>query len=573
MTFTGIELTDEEIAEALCAVDEQEFFPAPSNPMAVARRLLPRWTHRSGHHTLRYWRGQWMRWEGSHWREVSEAELTSELYRALEHAEFLFVDARGDESIKPWAPTKSKVSDVLAALAAIVHLSERVDAPSWLDGAGQVCSANSTIIACGNGLLDLAADQLHDHTPTFFNTVAVPFDYDPHAPAPTRWLGFVGQLWPDDAGSVDLLQEIFGYILSGRTDLQKIALLVGPTRSGKGTIARVLRCLVGAANVAGPTLNSLGANFGLSTLLGKSLAIVSDARLAGPDRHMVVERLLTISGEDTIDVDRKYRPVWTGKLGTRLMILSNELPNFGDASGAIANRFRVLTLTRSWLGKEDSALTDRLTAELPGILNWALAGLARLNAQGQISEPGGSQEAVLAMQELGSPTAAFLRDCCTVEHGESVAVDVLWERWKTWCDDNGHRSGSKQTLSRNLAAASAAVRIYRPHGQARRFSSLALRAEVSESAPPRPALRPAEPLEPLPEPLAEPLPMPSDDPSELPEPHEPHPGAETVSTSTPPWVARISPGENERAPSAGRDPAGSSPGRAEPSRKIDNRTG
>ena len=87
-------------------------------------------------------------------------------------------------------------------------------------------------------------------------------------------------------------------MLSGRTDLHKILLLVGPTRAGKGAIARVLAALVGKGNVAGPTLASLGTNFGLSPLLGKPLAVVSDARLGAGNAHQVVERLLSISGED-----------------------------------------------------------------------------------------------------------------------------------------------------------------------------------------------------------------------------------------------------------------------------------
>jgi hypothetical protein len=63
-------------------------------------------------------------------------------------------------------------------------------------------------------------------------------------------------------------------------------------------IGRVLRELVGVANCSGPTLASLGGNFGLWPLLGKTLAIVSDARLSGRgDTAVVVERLLSVSGE------------------------------------------------------------------------------------------------------------------------------------------------------------------------------------------------------------------------------------------------------------------------------------
>jgi putative DNA primase/helicase len=57
----------------------------------------------------------------------------------------------------------------------------------------------------------------------------------------------------------------------------------------------------------------------------------------------VVERLLSITGEDTLTIDRKYREPWTGRLPTRFMILTNELPRFSDSSGALASRFVVST--------------------------------------------------------------------------------------------------------------------------------------------------------------------------------------------------------------------------------------
>ena len=77
-------------------------------------------------------------------------------------------------------------------------------------------------------------------------------------------------------------------------------LFVGPKRAGKGTIGRVLTGLLGAHNVAAPTLAGLSTNFGLSPLIGKPLGLVSDARLSGrPDSNIVVERLLSVSGEDS----------------------------------------------------------------------------------------------------------------------------------------------------------------------------------------------------------------------------------------------------------------------------------
>ncbi|MEV3875289.1 phage/plasmid primase, P4 family [Streptomyces sp. NPDC049906] len=416
--------------------------------MAVARRLLPDWQD-NGKLVYRRWRASWMRWTGSCWREIDEAQIRAAMYERLEHAVYRAPTKDGESEERDWAPTKQKISNLLDALGSIVLLPTDTDAPDWLnqqDGTGQ---DHGPIVACDNGLLRIHDRALLPHTPEFFNIVSVPFAYDPGATAPT-WDSFLHQVFPDDSDSITALQEWFGYVVSGRTDQQKILLVFGPSRSGKGTIARVLKALVGKENLAGPTLAGLGTNFGLSTLVGKPLAIISDARLSGGDSTPIVERLLTISGEDTIDVDRKYREQWTGKLPTRLVILSNELPHFGDASGVIANRFILLNTKLSWLGKEDPTLTDRLTAEMPGILNWALEGLARLNRTGRITEPASTRDAVTTMRDTASPTSAFVRERCTTGAACSVPVDALWSVWREWAEDNGVKPGTKQVFGRNL---------------------------------------------------------------------------------------------------------------------------
>ena len=134
------------------------------------------------------------------------------------------------------------------------------------------------IVAVANGLLEVETRRLLPHSPQFFNQTAVPFDYDKDAPQPKRWYDFLDALWLDEADAIDVLGEWFGYVISGRLDLHKILVMVGPTRGGKGVIARILIALIGKHNVCGPTLSSLGGEFGLAPLLGKSLAIISDAR-------------------------------------------------------------------------------------------------------------------------------------------------------------------------------------------------------------------------------------------------------------------------------------------------------
>jgi putative DNA primase/helicase len=373
---------------------------------------------------------------------------------------------RDGPALVPWAPNRYKIADLMEALRAVSFLPDTIEMPAWLGGHDHLPAAE--FVACANGLLHVPTRTLLAHDLAYFNRVAVPFSYQADPPQPTRWLAFLDELWHDDADAIATLAEFMGYVISGRRDLHKILLLIGPTRAGKGVIARVLKALVGRGNYAGPTLASLGTNFGLSPLIDKPLAIVSDARLGGgANVPQVVERLLSISGEDMLTVDVKYKEPWTGTLPTRFVVISNELPRFGDASGAIAHRFVILTLHESWLGRENPALTDELLTELPGILGWALDGLQCLHGNGRFTEPSSSRDAVVTLSDLVSPTSAFVRERCQIDPASEVPCAELYGAWRSWAEDNGHRVGSSSTFGRDLRAVLPSVRSIRPRADDR----------------------------------------------------------------------------------------------------------
>jgi putative DNA primase/helicase len=461
--------------------DSRPQFPAPSAPLDVARKVYLNHRDVNGARTLVAWRGGWMRWCGPHWVEMDTAELRSELYELLGAVDYLKpITDKGqivDWEPSPWNPDKRKVANVMEAMGAVGHLNADLDPPAWIGPHSADRHPAAQMIGCTNGVLDLATREVHAHTPTLFNTVSVPFDYDPHTEPPAAWLQFLNSVWPADEQSIALLQEYVGYLLSGRTDMQKMLLLIGPTRSGKGTIARMLAELVGRGHVAGPTLASLGTNFGLSPLLGKPLAIVSDARLGNAPADTVVERLLSITGEDMLTVDRKFKEPWSGRLSTRFVILSNELPKFRDASGAIANRLLILQMTESFLGREDRALDKRLRGELPGILTWALQGLDRLIRNNRFTVPSSSDDATNLMMDLASPVSAFVRERCRRGPSEDVSRDGLYDAWKAWAEDNGHRAGEKSTFGRDIRAVVPEAKVTQPRtgdGRARMYVGIGL---------------------------------------------------------------------------------------------------
>jgi putative DNA primase/helicase len=421
---------------------------SPSTPFDSARQLIRRrYTQASGR-AIQHQQGVFYTWNGTHYTETSQDEIRAFVYELLDSARRL---DRNSNPI-PFNPNRAKVGNVVEALAAASQLSESHRPPTWLNGERHFRPTD--IFACSNGLLHLPTRSLLPHTPSYFSVNAVEYPYDPKAREPTVWLAFLKSLWPTDSESIEALQELFGLLLTPNTIHQKAFLLVGPKRSGKGTIARVLTTLLGRENVAGPTLSSLAQNFGLAPLVGKPLAIISDARLGGrTDGQVIVERLLSITGEDWLTVDRKFLPAWNGQLPTRFLILSNELPKLGDASGAITSRFVVLRLIQSFYGQEDLSLTAKLLEEVPGIFLWAIAGRDRLAARGHFVQPASARQAAKEMSDLASPVGAFVRERCIVGRHIGVRCEILFDAWTDWCEEQHHdHKGTIQIFGRDLRA-------------------------------------------------------------------------------------------------------------------------
>lgn len=445
----------------------KKIFLSPSNPILSARTFLQSLRTPDGDDTLRFYVGDWFLWEGFSYRMAEAEEIRRRLYLFLEEAWTKVKAGDDEEKEQPFQPTKTKVDQVMDALRAECFLRSVLSIPSWLDGRK---AEPRECLSCRNGIIHLPtfADggrhYIESPTPVYFSTCALPFAFAADAPPPETWLKFLADVFESDGESIACLQEWMGYCLTPDTRHHKMLLLYGPPRGGKGTIARILTALLGAQNVANPTLCGLMTNFGLWPLIGKAVAIIGDARLSGrSDQAVITERLLSITGEDSLTIDKKNREPVTVRLFSRLMLLTNELPRLADASGALASRFVILRLRQSFLGREDTELERRLLAELPGILIWAIEGWRRLRQQGRFIVPTSSAEAVQELVELSSPVTAFVRERCTIEAGWRVEVGDLFREWQSWCTGQGREhAGNVQTFGRDLTAAYPFITTSRP---------------------------------------------------------------------------------------------------------------
>ena len=453
------------------SADPREVVLPKDAPWVAAERFLTDRYTRGDIRLLHYYRGAFCTWTGTHYREVVPEALQRELYQFF--APVLVRNKKGE--IEPFNPNPGKVSAVEHALKRLTLIDAKVDTPCWL---GQDHAPAKDVIVVQNGILNLRTRTLAQHSPLLFTTTCLPCDYSASAKCPL-FDRFLDGLWGEDREARDALQEIFGYLLTPDTSQQKIFLIIGPKRAGKGTLVHLLRELLGADNVTFQRLASLAGEFGRWPLIDKSLAVVADARLKTTDTHRLTETLLSISGGDPQTINRKYASFWSGRLNVRFLITTNVLPVLADASGTIASRFIILMLTESFYGKEDRELASKLTKELSGVLNWSLVGLERLERRGHFLQPASGAEHVQRMADLAAPIATFAREWCEVGPGRSIKVKELYRAYQAWSKETGQKPQPAHLFGKELHDACPSL-VAMGHGHRRTYVGIGLSATGSQ---------------------------------------------------------------------------------------------
>jgi len=375
--------------------------------------------------------GRFLRYDGTHY--VPEQEVDRRLRTYLLN--------------KKIPQNNTMVGNVVPIIQArtLVRLDRHPELPFWKTDDPPCESRN--IVAFRNGLVDIeeairGGAVVMPHTPKWVSLQFFPHDYDIAAGCP-RWMGFLERTFEGDKERVALLQEWFGYCLTADNSLQKMLCLKGVSRGGKGTVVSVLEAYLGSENVTGFSLDSLTTQFGMSGLVGKLVATIGEVNLQrNPHKFTIYQNLDMLVGNDLVEIEYKYNPIKTStRLPVRFVMCCNAMPNFADDSGALAERLMILDFERAVPPEErDPSLPGKLIAEVSGITNWAIEGLARLRANGRFTVPAKMAATVNAYRRENSKTLAFLQDRAVINRsldtGNLPGVDVVsGDVGQVYCDD------------------------------------------------------------------------------------------------------------------------------------------
>lgn len=306
---------------------------------------------------------------------------------------------------------------------------------------------NPTAINCLNGelIFENGIWVLQPHDREHYRTAMIPVPYDPTADAP-RFRQFLVEIFAGDKDAADkacVLLEAMGYTLIPSCHLEKFFMLIGPGANGKSVVLSVLVELLGRAHVSAVQPSKFEHSFQRAHLHGKLANIITEIAEGAEIADAQLKSL--VSGEMTT-AEHKHKPPFDFSPYAKHWFGTNHLPHTRDFSDALFRRAIILSFNNKFEGaNRDVHLIDKLRAELPGILNLALAGLKRLLENNAFTECASSAEIARKWRIEADQVAQFVGDACENDKGHSVTSADLYGSYRFWADG----AGVRHTLNRN----------------------------------------------------------------------------------------------------------------------------
>jgi putative DNA primase/helicase len=290
-----------------------------------------------------------------------------------------------------------------------------------------------------NGVLDLRSQTLQPHSPRNLITHLADVTFDPTATAPT-WERFIQEVMGGDPDLIRFLQQVSGIAVTGDVREQFLCIHHGNGRNGKSTYLNTMSKMLGTYATPGPA-NMLIAkgNFGrepellFDSLKGRRFVTASEtdegAKFSEATAKLLTggDRLLT---RGVFKDSKAANPTW------HIHAAVNHTPVVTGRDEGIWRRVKLIPWSQTFDGKrEDPSLGHKLAAEMSGILNWCLQGLADWQANGLIT-PEKVRLATKRYREDSDLIGAWIAERCSVGPGFMAATTPLFEDYAQWCKAN-----------------------------------------------------------------------------------------------------------------------------------------
>lgn len=284
-----------------------------------------------------------------------------------------------------------------------------------------------------DGTIDLRSGGLRPHSPDDLITKLAPVKYDLAARC-ERWIAFLAAVIPDGETRA-YFQRVVGYALTGDVSEHKLFFFYGGGANGKSVALEVLQALLGDYGTLAPVSLLMAKPTeqhpcDRMVLRGRRLAVFAETPAGQRWDESTVKAL---TGGDTVTGRGMHENFSTFKPSAKFAIAGNHRPRVNDLTEGFWRRFEEIpfevTIPES---RRDPKLADKLRAELPGILLWALEGCAEWRRKG-LGKSAKVQAATDAYRAESDRLAPFFADCCTFGPGNRVSRATLRASYEAWC--------------------------------------------------------------------------------------------------------------------------------------------
>jgi putative DNA primase/helicase len=379
-------------------------------------------------------RNKWLLWSGHRWREDD-----------VEAVRWLGVDAARDRYSRAALIEDLEERKREAAFAIASENRQRLDAmllaargkPPIAD-AGDKWDLDPWLLGVADGVVDLRTGLLRPGHPTDRITRSVVIPYLPDAVCP-RWERFLEEVFQGDDEVIDFVWRAIGYSLTGDIREQCLFMCHGTGSNGKSVLLTVLRALAGEYAIDTPfsTFELAGRASipnDVAALVGRRLVTAAET---GEGKRLNEARLKALTGGDAVTARFLFGEFFSFQPMLKLWLSVNHRPRVVDDSYGFWRRVRLIPFERRFTALDrDDELTDKLLAELPGILAWAVRG-ARIWLEHGLTSPDAVRTATDSYRSESDPIGDFVATACTIGEGLQVSASGMYAAYRMWAQREG----------------------------------------------------------------------------------------------------------------------------------------
>jgi putative DNA primase/helicase len=332
---------------------------------------------------------------------------------------------------------------------------------------GEEWDRNPWLLACQNGTVDLRDGTLRPGRQEDFIKTVVPHSFaglDIPAPA---WESFLNGILDGDRELVDYLQRLLGYAITGLRQEHVLPILWGEEgRNGKGTMLETLGHVLGP--LAGPVKSEMLLDQGKSrssaspdsdimALRGRRLAWASETQ---EGRRFDAGKVKWLVGGDTMVGREPYaRREVRFQPSHTLFLLTNHRPKADPNDPALWTRIHLIPFNLRFVDhpdpnkpnerQRDPLLMNRLESEASAILSWLIRGCLLWQQQG-LNPPQKVKAATESYRQDEDLLGHFIDECCFLSSSALVKASLLYDAYKAWCQQMGHKPTSGTRFGRQV---------------------------------------------------------------------------------------------------------------------------